>query len=523
MSADTPDRPRSSSKRPNILLITTDQQHPAALGCFNPEIKTPNLDRLCREGTRFDRAYCNNPLCSPSRATILTGLYPSHHHCWTIGVKLPEDVPTIGGYLNEAGYHTNLIGKAHFQPLLSRPGSESIECQPILRDLEFWKNFHGPWYGFQHIETARMHAQESHAGQHYALWLEEKGLANWRDYFDPVDRTAKNKYDGPWYIKSALAWDLPEPLHHSHWVGERTAAAMDRAVEEDKPFFIWSSFFDPHPPYVVPEPWASMYDPAKVTLPEVDEREMATMPPLHQKTRELKPDYTDLDEPNGNYLHGLHGHHYTEQELRESTASYYGMISLIDQEVGRLLDHLDRLGIAENTLVIFTTDHGHLIGQHGLIAKGVFHYEDILRLPFIVRQPGTVPAGRVSTSMQGLVDLAPTFLQAAGQTIPGMMQGVSQWDVWRGEAEKARDNVIVENRHNPTKVHLRTYINDRYKLTVYRGQTYGELFDLKEDPGEHRNLWADPASRALKGQLMEAFIQAEIAREPTRMARIAAA
>ncbi len=181
-----------TSTAPNILLITSDQQRWNTLGKINPILSTPHLDRLCDEGTRFSRAYCNSPVCSPSRSTIITGMYPSWHGCWSIGVKLPEDVPTVGALFSRAGYDTTLIGKAHFQPLASDPEGEqvSLECQPTLRDLPFWSEFHGPWYGFDHVELARNHADESHAGQHYALWLESKGVSNWRDYFQswPPDR-----------------------------------------------------------------------------------------------------------------------------------------------------------------------------------------------------------------------------------------------------------------------------------------------------------------------------------------------
>jgi arylsulfatase A-like enzyme len=135
---------RKTNDSLNVLLITSDQQHWDTLGATNPRIRTPALDRLASEGTRFERAYCNNPVCSPSRATIITGLYPSWHGCWTIGVKLAEDVPTVGDIFRDHGYATALIGKAHFQPLASRPEQESLECQPILRDLNFWRGFHGP-------------------------------------------------------------------------------------------------------------------------------------------------------------------------------------------------------------------------------------------------------------------------------------------------------------------------------------------------------------------------------------------
>jgi arylsulfatase A-like enzyme len=509
--------------QPNILLITTDQHHYRALGTNDPVIRTPSIDRLAEEGVQFDRAYCNNPVCSPSRSTIITGLYPAWHGCWTIGVKLPEDVPTVGERFQAHGYHSILVGKAHFQPLASEPGSESIECQPILRDLDFWRSFHGPWYGFDHVETGRMHAHESHAGQHYALWMEEKGFTEWRDYFQKWPRDPEDKYRGQQYTRGMMAWDIPEPYHHTHWVGERTVANIERSVAEGRPFFLWSSFFDPHPPYAIPEPWASMYDPGEIEPGRYVPGELQDMPPQYAKTQEEAPDYTAYYEEGGKGLHGFHSHLHTEEQIRHSIACYYGMISLIDQEVGRILDALDRLGIAENTLVLFSTDHGHFLGQHGLIAKGAFHYEDMLRIPMIVRYPGVVPAGTRSDALQCQVDWPVTFLSAAGIEVPGSMQGLNQLDVWAGDRSAGREWVLVENRHNPTTVHLRTLVTDRFKVTVYRDATYGELFDLEADPGELHNCWDDPAYAEVKARLLLQFVQAEIQREPTRMPRIAGA
>ncbi len=509
--------------RPNILFISTDQQHHSALGAVNPKIKTPALDRLAEEGMRFERAYCPNPTCSPTRASLLTGMYPSAHGCWAIGVKLPEDVPTVGDVFQDEGYESILIGKAHLQPLKSEPGSESIECQPTLRDLDFWRDFQGPWYGFNHVETARMHANESHAGQHYAIWMEEQGLTNWRDYFQEWPANPNDKYSGPFYYKDALVWDLPEEYHHSHWIGDRTIANIERCLEEDKPFFLWSSFFDPHPPYVVPEPWASMYNPDEMEIGRFVDGEFDDMPPPHRRTREEDPDFSDYDEPGGQGLHGYHSHLHGEAELKRSMASYYGMMSLIDYEIGRILDYLDQAGIADNTLVVFTSDHGHFLGHHGLIAKGAFHYEDVLRVPMIVRYPGHVPAGEVSHALQSLVDYPQTWLAALGVDAPGVMQGVDQLPVWYGEVEAVRDHALVENRHNPTTVHLRTLITDRYKITVYRNGDQGELFDLELDPEELHNRWADPAYSEIKTTLLHHFVQAEIQREQTRMPRVAGA
>ena len=508
--------------RPNILLITSDQQHWNTLGTINERLQTPALDRLCAEGTRFERAYCNNPVCSPSRSTMITGMYPSWHGCWTIGVKLPEDVPTVGDVFQQHGYDTALIGKAHFQPLASEPGQESIECQPTLRDLDFWRGFHGPWYGFGHVEVARNHADESHVGQHYALWMEEKGLHNWRDYFQPWPPPSVEDRSQYWEVGRQYTWDLPEAFHYTTWTAERTIANIEQAVEQNKPFFTWASFHDPHPPYLVPEPWASMYRPEDMEPGRLVTGELDQMPSHFRKTQESTPDFSMYREtPYAN--HGFHSHLMDEEKLRKNMAVYYGMISFMDQQIGRILNALDRLGIADNTLVVFTTDHGHFLGQHGLIAKGAFHYEDLLRLPFIVRYPGYVPAGRTSTSLQALIDLPSTFLAAAGLPIPGIMQGVDQLPVWRGEAAQERDEVIVEFRHQPTAVHLRTYIDERYKLTVYRDQSYGELFDLVEDPDELRNRWDDPSYAETRCRLFQRFVNAELKREPTRLPRIAGA
>lgn len=505
----------ASRSRPNILLITSDQQHWNTLGAINPQIHTPALDRLCTEGTRFTRAYCNNPVCSPSRSTLITGLYPSWHGCWTIGVKLAEDVPTVGEHLSAHGYATTLIGKAHFQPLASTPDQTSLECEPILHDLDFWRNFNGPWYGFDHVEVARMHADEAHAGQHYAIWLEEQGLSNWRDYFQTFPHTA----DAP---VREHTWDLPERFHYTTWTAERAIANIEQNVEQEQPFFLWASFHDPHPPYLVPEPWASMYRPEDMVPGTLLENELALMPPQFGLTQEDAPDFSAYQETRFTN-HGFHSHRIADDKLRKNMAVYYGMISFMDQQIGRILDALDRLGIADNTLVVFTTDHGHFLGQHGLTAKGAFHYEDLLRLPFVVRYPGQAPAGGVNQALQALIDLPETFLAAAGIPIPGLMQGVNQLPVWRGESMAAREEVIVEFRHQPTLVQLRTYIDTRYKLTVYRDHDYGELFDLVEDPEERHNRWSDPAYTAIKCDLFQRFVNAELRREPMRFPRIAGA
>lgn len=523
--------------QPNILLITSDQQHWQTLGVNNPRIKTPSLDRLAAMGTNFTRAYCPNPTCTPTRASILTGLYPSVHGAYTLGTKLPEHLPTVGGYLADAGYQTSLIGKAHFQPLKSTDDSPSVEAYPTLRDLDFWRTFndtHTPWYGFGHAEMARNHADEGHAGQHYAIWMEEQGFTEWRDYYQPrmdgvtdspTEATkAPPKSDGPGYgWRGDMTWRLPEQFHYSAWTGQRTIAMIERAHEAGRPFFCWSSYHDPHPPYCVPEPWASMYDPDDMAPGELTEDEMAAMPLPHRMTRDPEADFKPFNE-DGKGNHGYHHHvGVSRRDLQEAMAIYYGMISFMDHWIGQTLDRLEALGILDNTLIVFTSDHGHYIGHHGLVAKGPFHYEDGIRVPFIASWPGQIPAGRESAALQTLVDLPATFIAAAGLDVPISMQGLDQLPAWTGETGAVRDHVIVEMHHNGEAVHLRTFITDRHKLTVYRGRDWGELFDLDADPDELHNLFNDPAHADLRCAMFARLIDADLEREWSPMPRVAGA
>ena len=199
------------------------------------------------------------------------------------------------------------------------------------------------------------------------------------------------------------------------------------------------------------------------------------------------------------------------------------MVSFMDKYIGKILAKLDELGLAENTLVVFTTDHGHFFGHHGLIAKGAFHYEDMIKIPFIVRYPGKVPAGECSEALQSLVDIPQTFLNIAGLDIPRTMTGIDQSDVWLGKKKQARNHVIVENRHEPTTIHVKTYVDERYKITVYYNRDYGELFDLAEDPQEINNLWNKPEYAKLKADLIMKLLFAEMGKEPLWMPRIVGA
>jgi uncharacterized sulfatase len=354
--------------------------------------------------------------------------------------------------------------------------------------------------------------------------MEDKGLSNWRDYFsEPTGNRPAQKY----------VWDIPEKYHYNSWIAERSEAALENYANSGDSFFLWSSFFDPHPSYLVPEPWASMYDPAGLTVPDISPGEHEKNPPHFAMTQQESPDFSAYREADGNAMHGFRSHLKDRDARARDMAVYYGMVSMLDHYVGRILNKLEALGLADSTMVVFTSDHGHLFGQHGLVAKGPFHYEDLVRVPFLVRMPGDTgsasearaaadPGAHVE-AIQSLVDFAPTVLDFAGIKPPGSMTGVSQLRVWRGEQKEARDHAIVENRHQPTTIHVKTYVNRRYKLTVYYRHFYGELFDLEEDPGETNNLWESEDHKELKTELLLRLVHAEQGKEPLPMPRIAPA
>ncbi|MEM6314090.1 MAG: sulfatase-like hydrolase/transferase [Planctomycetota bacterium] len=516
----------------NFLLITSDQQHYLTLGAVSPGIKTPNLDRLAARGIRFDRAYCPNPTCTPTRASLLTGMWPSVHGAYTLGTKLDESVPVIGDVMRRAGYRSGLIGKAHFQPLTSTPECESVEAYPTLRDLDFWRTFndtHTPWYGFDHVELSRNHTDEGHVGQHYAIWLEEKGFTQWRDYFQPrtdhvrdtpTDASKAPTPDESWGPggRTSMSWALPAELHYTTWTAERTNAFIESAG--DTPWFCWSSYHDPHPPYAVPEPWASMYDPADMDwlIGAFVPGEFDDMPPPHRDSRDPNADFSKYN-PDGR---GSHGSKYQpdigRDKLRQIAAAYCGMVSFMDDRIGTTLDLLESTGQLDDTLIMFTTDHGHFLGQHGLLEKGPYMYEDVIRVPMIAAGPG-LPSGVVNDKPQTLVDMPATIAGHVGD-VPRWMQGRDCMPDWK--AGGGRDHVIVEHHHNGDVVHVRTLVTQTHKLTVWRNQPdWGELFDLVNDPDERTNLYHTDVE--LRAKLLEAFMQAELDREWSPQIRVSGA
>lgn len=481
--------------RPNFLLIHADQMRWDALGIHQPWLRTPNLDRLAAEGMLVERTYAPSPVCLPSRASTLTGQYASTHGATNNYCYLPQDWdPLLSRVLGSAGYATHLIGKSHLNAMFD---AESPESFPHIADRGHFSRWHGPWYGFERADLCIGHTTEPVAPHmHYGVWLEERGV--------DIDR-----YFGHTPYHGAGSWDLPQEHHSSAWVAEVTMDSLDARAADERPFFMWANFPDPHNPWYAPEPWASAYLGADVPLPHPrlgdDERASLDRKPAFYRELLARPNPWDWEasDPELPFLAtNVTSMAMDDETLRRTIACYYGMTSLVDHHVGRILGHLDRLGLADDTVVVFTSDHGDLLGDHGLWWKGLVAYEEPMRVPFLVRAPGRVPAGERSASLQSLVDLAPTFCDLAGIRAPAAFEGVNMREAWE-DGIVAREEVVVEERPAFTSWEQRTLVTETHKVVTYAGSDEGELYDLVDDPRQVVNLWAEPACADLRRSLLD--------------------
>lgn len=475
----------------NVLLITTDQQRVDSLSCYGSSFtQTPHLDRLAEEGARFDRAYCANPVCTPARASIFSGQYLSKHGAWNVGMNVPQDLHLLSHHLGAAGYTTHYIGKAHFQAFGARP-EQTYEA---IHDWEtHYPAFHGPYYGFERVELALGHTLYGIAG-HYGAWVRSHISESEVNAFKSARRLGEHNFEG-----NAWDWHLPTALHNSTWTAERAVDFL-KNHDPDQPFFLSLGFQDPHHPHCLPMDFTRRVDPALVPLPRYTEGELDDKPPHFNLARQgkLEGSLYRGEYPVAGQGGGANFELVEEAEARLGRAYYYSMVRLIDQQMGRVLNCLDEQGLSANTLVIFTTDHGELLGDHGLWMKGPFHYEELVRIPLLMRLPGVIPSGIHIQGLASQVDLAPTVLAILGKHLPSLSplpeaDGVDLLPVLTGTKPTVQEAVIVECVDDPHGLRLKTVITAGEKMTVYHNQPFGEYYDLKADPGELLNRWSDPA------------------------------
>ncbi|MBF9052380.1 sulfatase-like hydrolase/transferase [Roseobacter sp. HKCCD9010] len=515
------------TKQPNIILFMTDQHRADHLGCYgNSVVKTPNIDRIAAKGVCFDRSYVANPICMPNRASILTGRMPSAHGLRSNGVSLSVHARTFVEELAEAGYDTALMGKLHVQNMtgmereFTPPGAENlIEPDGSIREAvrrgpngeEYqsensirWREHADhhvklPYYGFQHVDLTTFHGDNVQA--EYLRWLGER-------CDDPDSlRGPKNALpDDRITLPQAWRTAIPEELYPSSFVAEKTIDYLKKcgASDSESPFFIQCSFPDPHHPFTPPGKYWDMYDPDDMELPEAFGK--GDTPTL----RHLR-----MEQENGTAKRlGQIPFAITEREAREAIALTYGMITMVDDCIGRVLDCLEDQGLAEDTILIFMSDHGDLMGDYGVLLKGPIHNQGTVRIPFIWADP-QAPSGTRSAALMSSIDVSSTILDRLGLPQYYGAQGQSMLPALHGEAPE-RDAILIEddreriylNYDRPQR--LRTMVTDTHRMTLCRPCDYHELYDLTDDPCEAQNLWDDaepsPLMHDMQRRMMELLV-----------------
>ena len=495
------DKQLDRARKPNILFITSDQQRADCYGFAGRKVKTPHLDQMAREGTHFSACITPNVVCQPARASILTGLLPMTHGVSDNGIDLSAEIGGRGmaGSLSRAGYATGFIGKAHFSSYFTFKPTGTPECFDSSPD--FRPDWIGPYMGFDHVEMMllghnRYLPSRPPRGQHYERWYHADGLGEERDRLYNTHLPPESGTPQTFHSALPMAW------HNTTWVGNR---AIDYIRDNQaKPFCLWASFPDPHHPFDAPEPWGRLHDPEEVDLPLHRTRDLERRPWWHRASLENEPqlpahlkklreEFSRIPELN-------------DAQLRQLIANYYGMIALIDHNVGRILIALRDFGLADNTIVVYSSDHGEWLGDHGLVLKGPMMYDGLLRVGLIARGPG-VPAGKVSAQPVSTLDLLPTFLDYAGASALGAVHGSSLRPLIEGDATRdfALNEWDMRSGRCGVPLDLRTVRTAGQRLTLEKVTGTGELYDLVDDPHEMVNRFDDPGYAKVRKEL-EAMI-----------------
>lgn len=438
-------------KRPNILFLFTDQQRPDSLGCYGNEVAiTPNLDKLADEGVLFENCYGQNPLCVPSRHSILTGRYPHSHRARLNWYKRGEEEKSFAHRLGRVGYNTVNSGKMHLTP--------------------WYENF-----GFD----GRIIAEAKHhitCPDDYEKFLNKHGTSR-KELYD---------YKSDYYLKqcTAVKSKLPQELHIDGFIG-RSICEYLRQVKE--PFCYFAGFVSPHNPYDPPKPYDELFINKKLPKRNMYHGEVQKKPKeIYNYTNNIIGWPVKTDELN-------------EEQLHLMKAFYYGLVTFIDDWVGRIVEVLKEEGLYENTVIIYASDHGDLLGDHGLVFKQSF-YEQSIKVPLIIHAPAIFRPKRIKDNIE-LMDIYNTICELGNAWIGEGIQGKSLVPFLEGkENYYHREAVFAENWYG------RMVKYQNYKMVYYLGKPYGELYDLAQDPMEQDNLWEKLDGSKVKNKLKDLLL-----------------
>ncbi len=458
-------RETSGGRMPNVLWICADQQRfDTIAGLNNPHARTPNLQKLMGESVTFTHAFVQNPVCSPSRASFLTGRYPHTTALRANGQRIRDDERLITRILADQGYACGLSGKLHLSPCAGGRNEDRIDDGYQV----FW---------WSHDLTDQWPGKNM-----WRVWLEDRGVkwpqppANSEPWGVPID---------PAYTQTA-------------WCSEM-AIQFIRQQRSFNPWLMSVNIFQPHHPFWPTQDYLSHYEPDKMPAPRYQEGEL-----------DSKPVFQRIDHQAGYAGTALSFTKTDALTHRKITGAYYAMIEQVDTEVGRMMKTLEDTGQADNTIVIYMSDHGEMLGDHGIYLKGPYFYDCMIRVPLMIRWPGRYKAGLRSDALVEMVDLVPTLLEAAGIPVHAGVQGRSLTPVLTGQTTTHRDSIYSEHFDSsflyeppPMGACIRT---ERYKLTYFQNLPAAELYDLQKDPGEVENLWASPGAKGVRQEMMEKLV-----------------
>ena len=503
--------------QPDFLVIMTDQHRWDWLGCNgHPVVRTPNIDRIAARGTTFDQYFVASPVCMPNRASFMTGRFPTVHGLRYNGCHLPVSANTFVDVLRAGGYRTAAIGKSHLQPMIGRklpprtdvgPIAEAWKVDESVYDEEQPARYQGdgpyeiptPYYGYDHIDMVTDHGTE--AGGHYRQWLR----LNHPEVAENPMRGLPHNYT----VAQALRPDMPEEAYTTFYIRDRATAYIRDQAASGQPLFTFVSFPDPHHPFNPPGRYWDMYSPEQFDLGTRYADHKTPPVPLAR----LRADF-EAGIPPAVRTFSFMDH---DQHLREAMALTAGMITMIDDAVGSILAALETSGRADNTVVIFTSDHGDYLGDSDLLLKGPWMRESITRVPLIWSDPAHLDQPARCDALTSTVDIAPSILQRAGLSPYHGLQGRSFLPVITDNAGERRQDVMVEyNDANARQgyrapARIRTLVTEDWTLIVPAGEGWGELYDRKADPKNIDNKWDDPGFAHIRADLTARLLDRVIA------------
>lgn len=457
--------------RPNVLFVLTDQERYDYSAPDGPSVETPTMDRLSSEGMRFERAVTPISICTSARASLLTGLFPhghgmlnNSHEADAIRANLPAELPTFSELLAESGYEPTYTGKWH------------------VGDDQTPEDF-----GFSYLGGSDVHHDD--IDEAFREYREERGTPLEETELEDEIYTRGGEESGT-FVAATTPVDLEDT--RAYFLAERTIDAIEAHAEGDRegPFFHRADFYGPHHPYVVPEPYASMYDPEDVERPDSYAETFDGKPRVHE-----------------NFLHYRGVADFDWDTWAEAVAKYRGFVTMIDDQLERILKSLEEHGLEAETAVVHASDHGDFVGGHRQFNKGPLMYDDTYRIPLQVRWPGVVEPGSVCEDPVHLHDLAATFLEMGGLEVPKSFHSRSLVPLLEGEDPEERpDSVFAQYHGDEFGLYTQRMVRTRGYKYVYNGPDIDELYDLEGDPAELQNLIDHPGYADVREAMRERLV-----------------